>query len=1014
MAQRTTLAIITLSYYNSNILATTVVRLVPPRQLPRVRGTWNQVNVVLRFLLDAVGTGTSSSFTIKEAFQHKLGLRIWRAAIVLQTVSPCWSVFSATRDQVAYIISQAHGLVMVIFRFPRGRLMKAVVPFLANATTTSRNLRTKKASVCVPKTMTRALSCSLGSGPPGVSSISLEIKPSKRNTRGGRSSQGDQLTKYTGIFVRNNLVHTKSNRFEHCRLHWKGTSQSRTLKTQNLRKTKCGAFVPMVINFPRLDQAPQRIEFPDLNPKEFCKDNKVFDDRNCRLLNANSDATIEAKSVMFLESIKIVLLCAVQYLWDYLKTFSMLFGKVLNKASEIKHDAAEYEDQGSEMKGTLSEKGPITGRDTQSEQTDDISTVGDIERSLEDGDTSYETAQHYQLCLSNNLGRCTSCIAIYDNKSRGCTVPCTEVHEISSTLQKHSCFSAGKKGSFNASGLNDNQENGANQGAPMQKLLHSPEKNSCILNVYIQDECKDGGSNFEGGFKFPGVCEPQDVTEASDSTSVRIMCGASSAGERGVHCKDTSLAITYCIAVTDDQRTIHQSSFEMAWIRIVTLMLRYAQKLCFPKGKLGIGSIKRLIVYEGNATLPCTEDYMENEMDEVFDNAINSARKNVSVTVNGSEKAGKIRGADGYNKRISDHYEEWLESRNQAADGKNVVDEVSEIANDDNEDFKNEPILGHLEIEDEDQLDAVLQDQQGVQQNGYVVQNPAHIIHVLPRNPMAHIPPLDQAPNANIILPAWLLAFQAHLANVQAQALQLPLELPRPNEEAPLNDHPASVNQENPNVGEDEDDEDVDDETDEHVGDGVDDYGPANEAVAALAPHPMVLPQAAQHPAQQPRSRGIRNRLRAAARSVKRKLTRRHHGLPMFYAGQREERPPLGLEEALPNPPIREIQAQNEDGQLEQRSARLFSQCFGFLYRRHHSQVQEYPLQNDQAPAFEEVAEVQAENAEVPAEVGEIQAEIADAQNEINAAMEEEVAQFGVAIEEPQAVQEFQQPIVVF
>ena len=907
-----------------------MVGLVSQRQLQRVRGTWYQANGVLRFLLDDVGTGTSLPFTIKEALHDRFEQIIWRAAIALQTVSPYCSVCYATQDQFAYIISQVHGPLMVIFRFTRGRPTKAEVISLANPTTTSTNLWTKRASACVPKTRARALLCSLGSRPPASSSISLEIKPSKRNTRGGRS-----------------------------------------------------------------------------------EDDKVIGDCNCRLLTMKTDATIEVKSVMFLESMKIVLPCAVQYLWDYLKTISMLFGKPLNKASEIEGHVEEYEDKVSEMKEILSEKGPITGRVTQSQQTDDISMVGEVERSLDNGGFFHEPAQDCELCLSNNLGRCTSYIAIYNNQSRGCTEPCTELNEISSTPQKYSYFSEEKKGRLNRSGLCDYQEKGANQGSPMQKLLRSPEANPCILNVNIQDECNDGGSNFENHLKFPVICEPQDVTEALDATSVRILRGGSSSGEPGVNCNYTSLAITYCFAVTDDQRTTRQSSFEMTWINIITLMLRHAQKLCFPNGKLEYGSITRLIVCEGNTTLPSTENYVENETDDTFDKAINSARKVVVVTVNGSKEAGKISGTDGCNKKIPDRYEEWLESKNHAADGKNVGDEVIEIANDDNEDFENEPILGHLEIEDEDQLDAVLQDQQGVHQNGYVVQNPAHIIHVLPHNPMAHVPPLDQAPNANIILPAWLLAFQAHLANVQAQVPQPPLDLQGPNEEAPLNNHPAPVNQENASVGEDEEVDDVEDEADEHVGDdGVDENGPDNEAAIAPAPPPMVLPQVAQYPAQQPRSRGIRNRLRAAARYVKRKLTRRHHGLPMFYARQREERPPFGLEEALPNPP--EIQAQNEDGQLEQRSARLFSHCFGSLYRRHRAQVQEYPLQNDQAPAFEEVAEVLAENADVRAEVGEVQGEIADVQNQINPAMADEVAQFEVVIEEPQAAQEFQQPIVVF
>ena len=85
------------------------------------------------------------------------------------------------------------------------------------------------ASQIVPKTITRVLSFSLGSGPPGVSSISLVIKPNKRRIRGGLSSQGDELNKSTGIFVKNYVAQKKSNRFEHCGFYWEETFLARLI-----------------------------------------------------------------------------------------------------------------------------------------------------------------------------------------------------------------------------------------------------------------------------------------------------------------------------------------------------------------------------------------------------------------------------------------------------------------------------------------------------------------------------------------------------------------------------------------------------------------------------------------------------------------------------------------------------------------------------------------------------------------------------------------------------------------
>ena len=122
-----------------------------------------------------------------------------------------------------------------------------------------------------------------------------------------------------------------------------------------------------------------------------------------------------------------------------------------------------------------------------------------------------------------------------------------------------------------------------------------------------------------------------------------------------------------------------------------------------------------------------------------------------------------------------------------------------------------------------------------------------------------------------------------------------------------------------------------------------------------------VLPQGGQHPQQgnqpqqQAQATGPLKRLRAAARYVRRKLTRHRSPVPMYVPGApREERTPVGLEEApalVGMPMIPQEDGDDIDEEVQPRG--LFA-CFASLFRRHGNPVQEYALQAEQVQEFEE------------------------------------------------------------
>lgn len=162
----------------------------------------------------------------------------------------------------------------------------------------------------------------------------------------------------------------------------------------------------------------------------------------------------------------------------------------------------------------------------------------------------------------------------------------------------------------------------------------------------------------------------------------------------------------------------------------------------------------------------------------------------------------------------------------------------------------------------------------------------------------------------------------------------------------------------------------------------------ADEHLAVQAPPPPPppphLPPHEEHPPQHVQANRSLNRLRAAARYIKRRFTwnrhgNTHHGNPMYVPGApREERAPLGLEEAPALPGDQLIQN-------EVQRVGCFSTCFGFLFRsRRSASVQVYPQHSEQAPEFEEAAPMPHEvDEEIEEEDEEADAEPLEAVEEI-------------------------------
>ena len=364
------------------------------------------------------------------------------------------------------------------------------------------------------------------------------------------------------------------------------------------------------------------------------------------------------------------------------------------------------------------------------------------------------------------------------------------------------------------------------------------------------------------------------------------------------------------------------------------------------------------------------------------------------------------------------------------------------------EDFDDESVLDSLEIEDEDQLDMILQDVQDDLQhaNNDLIANEVPFAawlpdigqgyqvfpvpndevpegHGAPQNLLNDVQMEQQAPegeedagendevgdnflqeqnvvNGDVIVP-WMQAQNGnqvhddeipwgqepmHNQNAALMVLEIPVNAPQaqgpqenagPQDEAPQH-FPIQQQHLNAvlNVNENGAQNDVPD------ADGADEH----LAVQAPLPPPLPphLPLHEEHPPQQVQANRSLNRLRAAARYIKRRFTwnrhgNTHYGNPLYVPGApREERAPLGLEEAPALP----------GDQLIQNGVQrvgCFSACFGFLSRsRRSASVQVYPQHSEQAPEFEEAAPMPHEvDEEIEEEDEEADAEPLEAVEEI-------------------------------
>ena len=132
--------------------------------------------------------------------------------------------------------------------------------------------------------------------------------------------------------------------------------------------------------------------------------------------------------------------------------------------------------------------------------------------------------------------------------------------------------------------------------------------------------------------------------------------------------------------------------------------------------------------------------------------------------------------------------------------------------------------------------------------------------------------------------------------------------------------------------------------------------GPEMPAMAqAVLPQGGQHPQQGNQPQQQNQATGPLKRLRAVARYVRRKLTRNRSPVSMYMPGApREERTPVGLEEALVHIGMPIIPHEDGDDIDEEAQPRGLFACFISIFRRHGNLVQEYALQAEQVQEFEE------------------------------------------------------------
>ena len=888
------------------------------RNLDNLRG--NQENRLLR-IPDELSTGTRPLMITVEAFQDDLGLKTRRAAIVLRAFNPNWSVCSWIQDQIADILSRAHGPIVIIFplRARRGRTGEDC--FVAVVRTIRRGLRERSVLVLSPIEGNRALATSML-----ASTVTnyfknvfiVEVQPRKNFFGMGCLTSGDTPTEFTS------QGYNSQGPRSFGRLMIQGSSPQEFCQElgDNSRGLK-----------------PQGLELRGDNSQELCQAATGGDyPREIKPQASNPQGFSQAvgvlKPVLDLQGINSQ---------EFRQELGGDYPREPNpqEFSQARHDEepTEFSSMGFIQAG--GDEIPPRGLNTLGFSRDnDLAVDGKVRNAS--NMKSVDTDDSRPLC-NNTKATWLRAITLMLQYLQVISAPMGDLQRKYKLVVD--CVDNGvvqidgvkkvlsEKGPINAKDIQSGETDAANEVTGNLKGLRNDgilgDEAPCRISLANSHSCTDG-------------IAVQDVHVKEDLVATR--------------CINMEEILSGPIPLENDGGLRDGS-------------LRPNQLANSHGGTDGIG-VQDVHVKEDLAATSCSNVQEKS-----------AAPCKIACTFADQTDVSVLRGPQN---------DQW---NRKATQGHNKPIEISNYEDSDEEGGdESEAVADQLDIEDEDQLDMVLQDAQigpGNGNNG-IVENHIPNVQELPGLAQGfHLPPPDEAPVGVQILPHWLLVMQAQQAHAQAEAAQAQQEHPGPNEEAPgapmpdlfpwmaVNAQPAQVNQGNLPLNPQEDQENIPPNPqgnqenlpqEDHGNLLLDPLGvQADEAVVAQGdPDQPDAPQGNENdeqvnqagapangagvppPPPPPQANGPRNRLIAAARYLKRKLTRSHHGNHhhgLYTPGApREERNPLGMEEAPAFQGGYAIPHNDEDGMEEERRSRWFASCFGFLYRRWRgAPVQEYP-----------------------------------------------------------------------
>ena len=978
--------------------------------------------------------------TIQEAFQDELGLKIWRAAIALHVLNPNWSVCSGVPDQISDFISRAHGPVMVILRLRLRRRRIAEVGFIATPRKRSKGVRLRDVFSLLSSGLSRSLpmrdedkvnsfgtSCLPGGDTP-KQLISQGITPQGRRllefseVSGGDNSR-ELVThglKLQGIKSQGRLILQGANPLEFSQVS--GDDDSKRLCSRKLPQSSNGGNYPFRESNSQ-SAKPQGVikqtgyagtsgvrsrgltSAPDGdNPS----DNKSagFSTSNCTVkgykFDSSSTFTVvvtEDTTSLLLSSMRMAWVRAITLMVHFLQNISMPMSNQQNK-NEIMIQSAENEVlQNTGVKKTLSAKGPINAKDINSEQSGTIDKINGSEKDSKKDDSKQDDISFPNRVENHHCSNDGGVIQDTEAKEGFIATHWTNVRDMLSGLLEGSCSLTPQTNTSVTIGPQHELNRDLNHED------HEPtEVQDNLDGLSVFDESEDDDEPFVSQL---------EIEDEHQVNMFLLDCKDSLQGENNSNIGNVAPIIPMVPEIVQwnhlnpdpsEEAPAPNAPVQPFWMVHVHAQAQAPQESPGANEEAPVSD--PWLVAQGNhenqpaqaAQVNAAQEYPGNqELNDGADSAQGALQAPEAVQVN--ENGEQVPGQESVLPPPPCPLLHPPQAKQHGRLGFDESEEEDEICED-------EPIVSHLEIEDEDQVDLFLQDGQGALhgENNGNMENIAPDVPMLPGNlQWNHFIPAhpDEAPGPHApvqLLPFWVLQYQAYQAHVHAQA-QAPQEPPGANEEAPNNaplpdpwleaqgnhgnqlaqanqvnaaqenegnqemNDGADVVQEAPQAPEavqvNENGEQVDEDGAPANG-GVHDHVPVQEAgLPPPLPPPLHPPQAMQHGSQHLHANGARGRLVAAARYLRRRLRRGNHGNhphgPLMYipGGQGEERLPLGLEEA---PPVLGgyVVAPDE----EERRSRWFSRCFAFIYRYRSATVQQYPLQSDEAPEFEEVAGV--------------------------------------------------------